>query len=50
MENTKLCTLRTRVTPNIEEKFLALAKSKGLNTSEFLRYLIMNELQKIIQK
>lgn len=43
---SKVCTIGVRVTEEFKESISLIAKSKGLNTSEYLRYLLVRELEK----
>lgn len=47
---TKVCTIGVRVTEEFKKDISIIASKKGLNTSEYLRYLLIRELEKANNK
>lgn len=42
----KVCTIGVRVTEEFKKNISLIAEKKGLTTSEYLRYLLIKELEK----
>lgn len=49
-ETTKQATIRGRVSMEIKEKFTEIAKSKSMTESEYVRYLVLREIESFENK
>jgi antitoxin component of RelBE/YafQ-DinJ toxin-antitoxin module len=47
-ENTmiKTATLQIRITPELKQKFDSICKTKGMSTADYIRHLVIQEIER----